>query len=89
MFDEAKSLNDLDQELIKGWFYQHEEAFSVFWSVLEMGLINMHLLKPQQKTWGILQGVRYLRVQYTRRNLAWYGKYSWQVKLGYLFCQGR
>ena len=30
MFDEAKFLNDLDQELIKGWFYQHEEAFQCF-----------------------------------------------------------
>ena len=30
MFDEAKFLNDLDQELIKGSFCQHKEAFSVF-----------------------------------------------------------
>ena len=33
MFDEAKFLHDLDQEIIKGSFYQHEEAFAVFSSV--------------------------------------------------------
>ena len=30
MFDEAKFLHDLDQEMIKASFYQHEEAFAVF-----------------------------------------------------------
>ena len=30
MFDEAKFLHDLVQEMIKGSFYQHEEAFAVF-----------------------------------------------------------
>ena len=33
MFDEAKFLHDLDQEMIKGLFYQHKEAFAVFSSV--------------------------------------------------------
>ena len=30
MFDEAKFLHDLDREIIKSSFYQHEEAFAVF-----------------------------------------------------------
>ena len=33
MFDEAKFLHELDQEIIKGSFYQHEKAFAVFPSV--------------------------------------------------------
>ena len=30
MLDEAKFLHDLDQEMLKGSFYEHEEAFAVF-----------------------------------------------------------
>ena len=30
MFDEAKFLHDLDDEIIKDSFYQHDEAFAVF-----------------------------------------------------------
>ena len=33
MFDEAKFPDTLDQEIIEGLFYIHEEAFSVFSSV--------------------------------------------------------
>ena len=33
MFDKAKFLHDLDQEMTKGLFSQHEEAFAVFSSV--------------------------------------------------------
>ena len=36
MFDDAKFLRGLDQEMIKGSFYQHEEAFAVFSSVFRV-----------------------------------------------------
>ena len=42
MFDEAKFPHDLDQEMIKASFYQHEEASAVLSLVLEMRLIDMH-----------------------------------------------
>ena len=35
MFDEAKFLNDLDQETIKGSFYQRKESFAVLPSVFK------------------------------------------------------
>ena len=38
MFDEAKFQYDLDQEMIKGSFYQHEEAFAVFSLVFRDGV---------------------------------------------------
>lgn len=33
MFHEAKFLHDLDEEMSKGLFYQHEESFAKFSSV--------------------------------------------------------
>ena len=41
MFDDAKFLRGLDQEMIKGSFYQHEEAFAVFSSVFR-DMVDRH-----------------------------------------------
>ena len=35
MFDEAKFIHDLYQEMIKGSFYEHEEAFGDFSSAFQ------------------------------------------------------
>ena len=41
MFDEAKFPHDLDQEMIKASFYQHEEAFAVF-SLVFRDVVDRH-----------------------------------------------
>ena len=41
MFDEAKFLHDLDQEMIKDSFYLHEEAFVSFSSVF-IDVVDRH-----------------------------------------------
>ena len=51
MFDEAKFLHDLDQEMIKGSFYQHEEAFAVFSSVFRY-LVDGHAPLKQKMVRG-------------------------------------
>ena len=51
MFDEAKFLHDLDQEMIKGSFYRHEEAFAVFPSVFR-GVADRHAPLKQKMVRG-------------------------------------
>ena len=51
MFDEATFLHDLDQELIKGSFYQHEEAFAVF-SPAFRDVFNRHAPLKQKTVCG-------------------------------------
>ena len=51
MFDEAKFLHDLDQEMIKGSFYQHEEAFAVFSSVFR-DVVDRHAPLKQKMVRG-------------------------------------
>ena len=51
MSDEAKFLHDLDQEMIKGSLYQHEEAFAVFSSVFR-DLIDRHAPLKQKTVRG-------------------------------------
>ena len=43
IFDEAKVQYDLDQEMIKSSFYQHEKDFVMFSSVFRELLIDMHI----------------------------------------------
>ena len=42
MFDEAKFLHDLDREIIKSSFYQHEEAFAVFIRCVFRGVVDRY-----------------------------------------------
>ena len=49
MFDKAPFLHDLDQEMIKGLFYQHEKAFAVFSSVFR-DAVDRHLPLKQKTT---------------------------------------
>ena len=51
MFDEAKFLHDLDQEMIKVSFYQHEEAFAVFSSVFR-DVVDRHAPLKQKMVRG-------------------------------------
>ena len=51
MFDEAKFLHDLDQEMIKGSFYQHEEAFAVFSSAFRY-FVDRHAPLKQKMVRG-------------------------------------
>ena len=51
MFDEAKFLHDLDQEMIKGLFYQHEEALAVFSSVFR-DVVDRHAPLKQKMVRG-------------------------------------
>ena len=51
MFDEATFLHDLDQEIIKGSFYQHEEAFAVFSPVFR-DVVNRHAPLKQKAVCG-------------------------------------
>ena len=51
MFHEAKFLHDLDQEMIKASFYQHEEAFTVFSSVFR-NVVDRHAPFKQKAVRG-------------------------------------
>ena len=51
IFDEAKFLHGLDQEIIKGSFYQHEEAFPVFSSVFRE-VVDRHAPLKQKMIHG-------------------------------------
>ena len=51
MFDEAKFLHDLDQEMIKGSFYQHEEAFAVL-SLVFRDVVDRHAPLKQKMVRG-------------------------------------
>ena len=51
MFDKAPFLHDLDQEMIKGLFYQHEKAFAVFSSVFR-DAVDRYLPLKQKTTHG-------------------------------------
>ena len=52
MFDEAKFLNDLDQETIKGSFYQRKESFAVLPSVFK-DVVDRHAPLKQKAVFGI------------------------------------
>ena len=51
MFDETKFLHDLDQEMIKGSFYRHEEVFAVFPSVFR-DVLDRHAPLKQKMVRG-------------------------------------
>ena len=51
MFDEVKFLHDLDQEMIKGSFHQHEEAFAAF-SLVFRDVVDRHAPLKQKMVRG-------------------------------------
>ena len=51
LFDEAKFLHDLDQEIIKGSFYQHQKTFAVFSSIFR-DVVDRHASLKQKMVHG-------------------------------------